>query len=77
MSARVAPAAAARLRAETKIRITLLGKIERLQKDIREHLQDQKNGADIDSALGHLMALVEDAPFVYATAAEPKDVTAE
>lgn len=75
MKARVAPAAAARLRAETKIRISLLGKVERLQKEIQEHLNDQwkrsdKGGPDIDETLGQLMALIEDAPFVHVLEAD-------
>lgn len=65
---RVAPAAAARLKRETKIRISLLGKIEKLQQElvaagINDQWKRAEGTADIDETFGQLLALVEDAPF--------------
>lgn len=69
MSARLVPMAAARLKHETKLRIQLLGRVEKLAAELREHLaldydtSDDLLGQCIDATLERLLSQVERAPF--------------
>lgn len=57
---RLVPLAAARLRAETTLRITLLAKTEKLAKELREHLELSVGDDDLLMAL---LQVVECCPF--------------
>lgn len=64
MSKRLVPVAAARLRHETNLKITLLAKAERLAAELREHMQsDVPGGADetdsLDTAIDELLFQIE------------------
>ena len=80
---RLVPLAAARLKHETKLRIALLGKVEKLSAELREHLQcgHEETGlpepveGTIDFAIAELLELVETAPFKTDSGELPKAST--
>jgi ribosome-associated translation inhibitor RaiA len=84
VSKRLVPLAAARLKLETNRRIALLGKVEKLAAELREHLDTKSAvdiGADADDethyyaielAISDLLELVEKAPLKAEPKAEPK-----